>query len=81
MGKLKSGMKSLFKIASNTVQGIEQGVPIEIEKERKSICAKCPQLNATTNQCKECGCFINAKTKFRQERCPLDKWIEWEDTK
>ena len=41
---------------------------------RMSICLECPRLIKLTNQCKECGCFMNLKTKLRTASCPLSKW-------
>ena len=77
MGKLKSGAKSLFTIAKNAAKGIDQSVPEEVAKERLEICNNCPKMIKLTGNCAECGCFISAKCKFRQEKCPLGKWDEW----
>lgn len=77
MSKLKSGAKSLFNIAKNAAKGIDQSVPEEVQKERISICNKCDKLTIT-RQCSVCLCFVDAKCKFRQEHCPLDKWQAWE---
>lgn len=41
---------------------------------RFDICKQCPELIKLTNQCKECGCFMNAKTKLAGAVCPLGKW-------
>lgn len=41
---------------------------------RFSICLSCPSLNQTTKTCKECGCFMAAKTKLKAATCPLNKW-------
>ncbi len=40
---------------------------------RLAICRSCPKLVFKTN-CAECGCFVNLKTQFKAERCPLGKW-------
>ena len=45
----------------------------DVSIERLSICLKCPQLTKT-KRCKECGCFMVAKTKLREATCPLGKW-------
>lgn len=42
--------------------------------ERLSICLECPKLIKLTTQCKECGCFMTAKTKLINATCPLGKW-------
>ncbi len=48
--------------------------PIEIAKERYSICKNCPQFIPITTQCKECGCIMKAKVKLPHASCPLEKW-------
>jgi hypothetical protein len=45
-----------------------------VQKERMSICLKCPRLIKSTRQCKECGCFMDAKTRLFEAECPLSKW-------
>lgn len=79
MSKLKKGAKSLFNIAKNAAKGIDQSVPKEVEKERISLCNGCDKLTRT-RQCAECLCFVDAKTKFKQEECPLKKWEKFKDS-
>jgi len=45
-----------------------------IQKTRYDICLKCPELINITKQCKQCGCFMNLKTKLQDATCPIDKW-------
>ena len=78
MGKLKSGVKSLFNIAKNAAQGVDQSVPEEVYEMRLNTCKNCPKLIKITGNCAECGCFVSAKSKYRQEACPLGKWSKWE---
>ena len=77
MSKIKSGMKSLFTIAANAAKGVDQSVPEAVAKQRQDICNGCDKRIKLTNQCKECGCFLAAKTKIKQEKCPLEKWMEY----
>jgi hypothetical protein len=49
-------------------------VPDEVQAERMSICEGCDSLIKTTKTCKECGCFMTAKTKLPNAECPLGKW-------
>jgi hypothetical protein len=49
-------------------------VPDEIAKSRYDICLSCDRLFQSTKQCKECGCFMNAKTKLPHASCPIGKW-------
>jgi hypothetical protein len=44
----------------------------EIAEERLAICKQCDRL--TLGVCKECGCFMLAKTTLRWASCPLGKW-------
>jgi hypothetical protein len=45
----------------------------EVGATRMDICKACPELLPTGN-CKECGCFMSAKTKLPNASCPLGKW-------
>lgn len=45
----------------------------EEKNKRYSICESCPEL-MITKQCKQCGCFMPAKTKLLYAVCPLQKW-------
>lgn len=46
----------------------------EIAEERYSICVDCPRFTSLTKMCKECGCFMVAKTKLKNAHCPIGKW-------
>ena len=39
---------------------------------RMKICNTCPHYAAP--RCKLCGCFMIAKTKIPQAKCPAGKW-------
>lgn len=41
---------------------------------RLQTCEECPRLFRPTSQCKECGCFVKAKTSLKNAQCPLGKW-------
>ena len=43
-------------------------------KRRFDICLSCPELIDLTKQCKQCGCFMNLKTKLLAAKCPIQKW-------
>ena len=73
--KLKSGFKSLFNVAKNIAAGNDQSVTEEVRNDRISLCNGCPKL-MVTRQCSECLCFVDLKTKLKQESCPLKKWGE-----
>ena len=41
---------------------------------RMAICKECPELIKVVDQCKQCGCFMEFKTKLEAAKCPLGKW-------
>jgi hypothetical protein len=45
----------------------------EVADSRYEICKTCERFN-TLKFCKECGCFMPAKTKLAYVKCPLGKW-------
>ena len=64
------------KAAADVVKAIALGEPILASKEevqrRLSICDGCEKKNGNT--CDECQCFLDMKTKFAIQQCPLEKW-------
>lgn len=53
----------------------------EISKQRLSICEECDSFEKTFRRCKECGCFMDAKTLIMEMICPLEKWGFVEEAK
>ena len=47
-----------------------------IAAERMDICSGCEHFITATSQCKECGCFMNLKTKLPNASCPVGKWSQ-----
>lgn len=41
---------------------------------RLNICQRCDLYNHHTKRCKECGCYMLIKTKFKGSHCPIGKW-------
>lgn len=56
-------------------------VDAETLKERDATCGACPHLLPGAvrmlRKCELCGCFIGAKTRLAEERCP-DQPPRWE---
>lgn len=50
----------------------------QIRSKRFDICKGCDRLFQPTKSCKECGCFMAAKTWLKDADCPLGKWIAHE---
>ena len=44
-------------------------------KDRMEICEQCDRYNSKLKLCKECGCFMPAKTMLTGSPCPLEKWL------
>ncbi len=61
-------------IALDTLLGRVEYVSPEERERRLDICKGCPRLNEALMQCKECGCFVKAKTKYKESSCPIGKW-------
>ena len=40
---------------------------------RLAICGSCDQLRSNRT-CAKCGCFVDAKARFRSQGCPIRKW-------
>lgn len=46
----------------------------EEAERRYNICQSCEHFYDLTKQCKQCGCFMFAKTKLNAAKCPLGRW-------
>ena len=72
IGKMASG---LVRTAG---QAVRHGkVSSEIREERYDTCKSCPFFNADSKRCKDCGCFMEAKTWVGGDPdmlCPQKKW-------
>lgn len=65
----KNGVTPLDLLNPNTKPASE-----DLAFKRISICQDCDRIILAVNQCKECGCFMNLKTKLENAKCPLGKW-------
>lgn len=73
------GPRQLAKNLARTAgQAMRHGkVSGEVRKERYDMCKACPAFNATSRRCKDCGCFMEAKTWIGgnpDKLCPRQKW-------
>ena len=49
----------------------------QTQMNRLKICADCEHIrlkNTMYKRCHECGCFLNAKSKLLNQKCPIGKW-------
>lgn len=67
--KEKNGVTPLSFLNPNTEFSGDK-----LSTERYSICQECPEFLKITNQCKQCGCFMNLKVKLAEAKCPIGKW-------
>lgn len=46
----------------------------EQQNERLNICYQCPYFSPKQKRCKQCGCWLTHKVKFKVSECPIKKW-------
>lgn len=66
-------LKQAKDVVAHKIEELAAPAPKELADERMAICHACPHLGKL-NRCKECGCFMDAKTKMLHQKCPLGKW-------
>lgn len=74
-GLLKRAGSLAMAIGSETkamVKGQPNLTPQQVSA-RIAICASCNHLRSNRT-CARCGCFVDAKARFRSQSCPLRKW-------
>lgn len=64
----------IYKQIQDVAESSGLKVSDEIQKERFDICLACPKLYHPTRSCKLCGCFMQVKTYFATQECPIGKW-------
>jgi hypothetical protein len=67
---------SLAKAIGSETKAIVQGQPNLTAQQvaaRLAVCTSCDQLRSN-RACAKCGCFVDAKARFRSQDCPLRKW-------
>ena len=48
------------------------GINTKLSNERKEFCNNC-SFNIN-NKCSACGCWIDAKTRLKTQKCPKNIW-------
>ena len=70
-------IKKTKNFAKSAARHISNGLPVvdnaEMEK-RLKLCVSCDRYNSDNKTCSECGCYVDIKTKWALESCPLKKW-------
>ena len=62
-----------FKINISNYNGPLE-VLLDLAEGRMTVCKECDRYNSKVKFCKECNCFMPAKTLWTGMVCPLDKW-------
>ena len=44
-------------------------------KKRYDICKSCDRFKKLIKICEVCLCFMPTKTKLKDSKCPLNKWV------
>lgn len=61
-------------IVVGAVHGEDVLVTEEIYNTRMTICEGCEFFRKSDKRCAQCGCFMEAKTRFKKTYCPIHKW-------
>jgi len=46
----------------------------EVKLERMAVCKQCESFQNSISTCKQCGCYMPAKSMFANSECPDKKW-------
>ena len=65
-----------FDLIKHAIQTGALQVSDEVKNQRLETCRNCDKYDADQVRCIECGCFLEAKTGFALDSCPLGKWVE-----
>ena len=71
-------MANLYKLWDGFAEYLKHirphSIHLKLAENRMEICFECERYNSKLKYCKECGCFMPAKTIFKDVKCPLGKW-------
>jgi hypothetical protein len=70
--KLTQIKKTTNSIATDIIETVK--IDEETRNTRLNLCLSCEHLFAPTQNCKKCGCFVQAKTWLKSSSCPIKKW-------
>ena len=75
---LKDMAKGFLGSAKDVLVGAIQGEDVLVTEDvyniRMSICNDCEFFRKEDKRCSQCGCFMEAKTRFKKTYCPIHKW-------
>lgn len=70
-------MNKIKKFTTSVIEFAKSGfkyAPDFIKTIRLDLCSKCEKLSDDKKTCSECGCYLDIKTGWATESCPLGKW-------
>ena len=74
--KIGYAIETLREVAKDAADGKPLVLSDEEAAARIAICESCEHFAKKLRMCRECGCFMKAKTALSSTRCPLNKWAK-----
>jgi hypothetical protein len=71
------GGSYIFLYIKNIINNKIKIVSPKIQMNRIKICSNCEHVRLKKTmykRCSKCGCFLNAKSKLLNQKCPIGKW-------
>jgi predicted Zn-ribbon and HTH transcriptional regulator len=66
--------KRAYKTIKETKEIVQSGKVSRYDYNiRMALCRKC-EFFTKLMRCKKCGCFMNAKARYKAASCPINKW-------
>lgn len=69
--------RKVFNFGKAVVQHIATGAELAdnvTAEARLAVCRGCELFDAAAETCKNCGCSMPRKVRWKEQRCPLGKW-------
>ncbi len=79
--KITKNIKKVKNFVSSATKYVQSGmvnVSDSVKQERMNICKGCEKYNNSNKDnpmCDDCGCYLEIKTDWATESCPLKKWL------
>lgn len=72
----KGFVNSAKDVLTGAIHGEGVLVTEEVYTTRLTLCNSCEFFRQEDKRCTQCGCFMEAKTRFKKTFCPVGKWKE-----
>lgn len=60
-------------ITQHLAAGLPQADEVTVAH-RLSICYNCEKFDAERTACRVCGCHLDVKIRWQEQKCPISKW-------